>query len=318
LKTISSAFQLISYDLFFTTNIASTKKKWQLNMRKSLSYFDLKWLTANQAHNFFLLLPCILFLLTSCQTDESHPISRFEHENNFGIQNPSPAIDPSELSFDERKLFATLSPSGQRLFSSLTAQQRAWAINLTHPEPPEKAIWKAASQEILELSIPAQNLYSQLNEHNKFIFLILDDAPTKAAIEYAERMSPNNAVQEGLKLEIDSYPNNFKKIINKLTPNEQLLFLTLSESTQTHVFELLKHNNTSQSLEKAKETDIQRLPKDEQVFIKQLSPSYQTLFLILPPEGRWMTMSLTKKLDFNLAMQYAASIQTADNPNNNR
>ncbi|MDR3624520.1 MAG: hypothetical protein P4L16_05220 [Chlamydiales bacterium] len=256
----------------------------------------------------------ILILLCSCQVDESHPISRFEREERFSEQTASLAFDPSTLTPSEQALFTTLSPGEQNLFSTLDEKQRAWATELITPLSPDEAVWKAAMQEILEESLAIQDFYKKLDKPNKILFLILDDDPTKAALNYAEDMSPNHAVHEALQLEIDSFPSNLQAFIHKLPFDKQLLFLSLSDATQSQIFRFLHNNQYDLAVTHGAEIDIQRLPKNEQSFIKQLPLDLQTLFLSLPPESRWMAIALTKKLDFNLALQYAASIQTVENP----
>jgi hypothetical protein len=93
--------------------------------------------------------------------------------------------------------------------------------------------------------------------------------------------------------------------MNLFTVQEMALFLTLTDKTQNQIIKQFKTKSIESVLEEGKKIDIQRLPKEQQVFIYELSPLEQTLFLILSPEKRGMSLFLTKKLDVNLAIEYA-------------
>ena len=94
-----------------------------------------------------------------------------------------------------------------------------------------------------------------------------------------------------------------------LSPDEQALFFTLTYNTQQYVIKNYKEKSIKEILDEGMQKDIKRLPKDQQEFIKQLNYQNQILFLILSPEKRGMSLYLTKKLDVNLAIEYAYFIE---------
>lgn len=244
--------------------------------------------------------------LTSCQDSSDRSFketTRFlPKEELVGI---SPAFDPSILTEDEKYIFQELNQASQKTFAHLNDKQRAFFLTLLKEFSPNQAVWKAAETDVLELSESEQSLYFKLNPTDKLLFLALDDEPTKHTIEFAKNSSAAKALKQGALKEIALYPENYRKWMNLFTVQEMALFLTLTDKTQNQIIKQFKTKSIESVLEEGKKIDIQRLPKEQQVFIYELSPLEQTLFLILSPEKRGMSLFLTKKLDVNLAIEYA-------------
>lgn len=263
-------------------------------------------------------LSTLLFcaLLTSCE--EGTPRSFQEHPRVPGSEEligALPAFDPSVLSDEEKDIFGDLSSSDQTRFSLLNKKQRAYLLTLLKSYTPKEAVWKAAEQDVRELSIKEQKLYFSLNQNSKLLFMVLDEGPTAEALRIAKNKDPNVAIKEAINYEIAKYSKALKRFVLDLDPQEQALFLTFSEETQARVYEIAKVSPISFALSQGKEMDIERLPEDRKEFIEELDDTDQILYLILSPKLRAMAIFLTKKLDLNLALEYASLIQTSGKKN---
>ncbi len=248
--------------------------------------------------------------LVSCEEGTSRSFKdnprRLPRNELVGV---SPAFDPSILSDEEKELFGKLNPIAQKTYALLSEKQRKYFLGLLKIYPPNEAVWKAAENDVLQMPQKDQKLYFKLSDSRKLLFLALDDGPTLEAVRLSKSMSTNEAVDQATIKEIESYPENFQKFAKKLSSEEKALFFSLSYKTQQEVIKNTKTQSAQEALDLGKQTDIKRLPLDQQAFISLLDPLNQILFLILSPEKRGMCLFLTKKLDVNLAIEYAYFIE---------
>lgn len=252
---------------------------------------------------------CSFFLLFLIACKDKKKVSFSETLSTLSKEQPSPAFDPSQLNPEEQEIFAAMPASLQRAFAALTPKQRTWAVMLTHKQNPERALWMAAKQLVLQQPLDQQKLYEKLSWEMKRRFLALDQEPSSQAVQLAHRLDADQAVDEATKLEMEPYPDEQKKFLATLSPDHQTLFLSLSEQSQIKMMQVATKERPDEAVEEMAEEELKRLPKEEQNFISSFPKEQKHLFLILTPEGRILAMQLTKKLDLNLAVQYAASIQ---------
>ncbi len=269
-----------------------------------ISYGYLKALTVG------LCLGALSFILNGCDEGSSRSFkdnTRILPKNE--LVGVSPAFDPSVLTDKEKEIFGSLSPIGQKTFALLSEKQRAFFLTLLQPYLPDDAVWKAAESDVLQMPKKEQSFYFKLSPSNKLLFLALDDGPTLEAVRLSKEFSSDTAIKKATIKEIESYPEKFQKFTQKLSPDEQALFFTLTYNTQQFVIKNYKETSIKEILNEGMQKDIERLALDQQKFIKQLNYQSQILFLILSPEKRGMSIYLTKKLDVNLSIEYAYFIE---------
>lgn len=216
------------------------------------------------------------------------------------------------LSADEQEFYQKLTSNRQRDFMAMSPSERSEAIALTHKWPAKEALARATDYDIKTLSADEQKLYARLSDQGKKIFLVLDLASSKQAISWSETMPADEAIKQALALEINTFSPEQIAFYQRLSADNQLIYLVLSDYTQ----EMLAYSSESlqdpnKAVAAARVKDVARLSLEQQEFYKALNDEAScVLFLSLTPEGRGMAVALTRGIDPNSAVDYLVAIES--------
>lgn len=217
--------------------------------------------------------------------------------------------DPSVFSADEQLFFSKLPSDRKRTFLGFTKEQRAAALNMTHKHLPKEALMAAVDYDIKTLPPSQQDLYNRLSDKGKRIFFVMNDASSETAASLAEKMPADEALMRGLQEEIAGFIPEQRDFYNRLTSENQILYLALSDGMQENLAldaEAIKDPN--KAVLAAQKKDADRLYDDQQNFYDILDPEDRILFLSMTPDARGLAVSLTQGIDPAKAVGYVGAI----------
>lgn len=256
---------------------------------------------------------CLVFC-NSCSTGNTTKVNKKGEDPSSNLSTLTRLLPPistlsesdvNHLPTEQQELYAQLSPSGKALFLKLTSEERSEAVAMTHKMTPDEAVPFASRYDIYDLPQQEQLLYSKLSPVNQHFFLILNSENSEVALNWMNKIGPDNAVELAVQKSVSEMPLIDQKVYSKLDSAQQLLFLCLTPDAKDAATRSASDKDPQLAVDRASQIDAKKLPFDQREFYGQLSPDNQALFLILTPKGRNMAMQLAGPMSPDKAVEFA-------------